>query len=156
MKKMLLLLIASSTFIGVFARQVADNPENPLNKKPDRVIRLTLEMRITDTQGGFYFKSPENIKVAPNGSIFCLDEEQFLMFDVKGRLLKNLFKKGQGPSEFNRIDNYLLTDGEIGIHQRGPNKIVKMDMEGGLIKDFKPEEPVTKLLTLHGDKYVMA
>jgi hypothetical protein len=41
-----------------------------------------------------------HIKTAPDGSIFVLDEKQFLKFDKKGKFIKNLFKKGQGPGEF--------------------------------------------------------
>jgi len=149
-------LFIPCALVAVFGVQVVDNPENPLNKKSGRLLQLAEVLRITDAQGGFYFKSPENIKIALDGSIFCIDGEQFLKFDGKGRFIKNLFRKGQGPGEFTRIDNYLLIDSVIAIFQRGPDKIVKMDTEGRLIKDLKPEGAVTKLLAYHGDRYVMA
>jgi len=119
---------------------VVYNPEEPLSENAGRVLQLTEEMRITDTQGDFYFKSPDNIKTAPDGSIFVLDEEQFLKFDKKGKFIKNLFKKGQGPGEFERIGNYLFSDNEIVVLQGRPNKTIwamtsTMDKEKGILAD---------------------
>jgi len=134
---------------------VVYNPEEPLSENAGRVLQLTEELRITDSQGGFYFKSPDNIKIAPDGSIFVLDEEQFLKFDKKGKFVKNLFKKGQGPGEFERIGNYLFSDNEIVVLQGRPNKIVRLDMPGELISEIRPEEAVSKLITCFEDEYVM-
>lgn len=139
-----------------FAQQVIRNPEKPLSDKAGRVLQLKEVLRITDDQGGFYFKRPSNIKIAPDGRIFVLDEEQFLKFDKNGKFIKNLFKKGQGPGEFERIGNYIFSNNEIVVLQERPNKIVKMDMQGDLIKVFKPEKAVTKLIACYGDRYVMA
>jgi hypothetical protein len=135
---------------------VVYNPEEPLSKNAGRVLQLTEELRITDTQGDFYFKSPDNIKTAPDGSIFVLDEEQFLKFDKRGKFIKNLFKKGQGPGEFERIGNYLFSNHEIIVLQGRPNKIVKLDMLGELINEIRPEEAVSKLITCFEDEYIMA
>jgi len=142
--------------VGIYAQQVIENPEEPLNKNAGRVLHLKEEMRISDEQGGFYFKEPENIKIAPDGSIFVLDEEQFLKFDTQGKFVKNLFRKGQGPGEFMRIGNYLFDKDEIIIRQGRPNKIVRMDMEGNLIRDFRPEENVGRLIAYFNGRYVMA
>jgi len=142
--------------VGIYAQQVIENPEEPLNKNAGRVLHLKEEMRVSDEQGGFYFKEPENIKIAPDGSIFVLDEEQFLKFDTQGKFVKNLFRKGQGPGEFMRIGNYLFDKDEIIIRQGRPNKIVRMDMEGNLIRDFRPEENVGRLIAYFNGRYVMA
>jgi len=135
---------------------VVYNPKEPLSENAGRVLQLTEKMRITDSQGDFYFKSPGNIKIAPDGSIFVLDEEQFLKFDKKGKFIKNLFKKGQGPGEFERIGNYLFSSHGIVVLQGRPNKIVRLDMLGELINEIRPEEAVSKLITCLEDEYVMA
>lgn len=135
---------------------VVSNPEEPMSKNAGRVLQLTEELRITDTQEGFYFKSPGNIKIAPDGCIFVLDEEQFLKFDKKGTFIKNLFKKGQGPGEFERIGNYLFSGNEIVVLQGRPNKIVRLDMQGELINEVRPAEGVSKLITCFEDEYIMA
>lgn len=134
---------------------VVKNPEKPLNDKAGRVPQLEEELRITDDQGGFYFKAPQNIKIAPDGSLFVLDDEQFLKFDRKGIFIKNLFRKGQGPGEFERIADYLFSEGEIIVLQGRPNKIVRLDMQGELIDEIRPEKGVSKLIACFGGRYVM-
>lgn len=133
-----------------------ENPEKPLGKRSGRILSLREELRIRDDQGGFYFKNPNNLKVAPNGHLFCLDEGEFLEFNPDGRFLKNHFRKGQGPGEFQRIENYLFVGEEIVVHQRGPNKIVVLDGEGHWLRDIKPEETTAKLISFFRGAYVMA
>jgi hypothetical protein len=135
---------------------VVYNPEQPMSQNAGRVLQLKEELRITDSPEQFYFTSPHNIKVAPDGSLFILDEEQFLKFDETGRFIKNLFKKGQGPGEFERIGDYLFSDHEIVVIQGGPNKIVRLDMMGELIGEIRPEEPVSKLIACFKAEYITA
>ena len=136
--------------------KVVYNPGEPLSNKAGRILQLNEELRITDSQRDFYFKSPDNIKIAPDGSIFVLDEEQFLKFDKEGKFIKNLFKKGQGPGEFERIGNYLFSDHGIVVLQGRPNKIVRLDMRGELISEIRPEEAVSKLISSFDIEYIMA
>ena len=135
---------------------VVYNPEEPLSENAGRVLQLKEELRITDSPGEFYFKSPNNIKTAPDGSFFVLDEEQFLKFDKTGKFIKNLFKKGQGPGEFERIGDYLFSNHEIVVIQGGPNKIVRLDMLGKLKGEIRPVEPVSKLIAFFEDEYITA
>lgn len=132
------------------------NPEDPLSKNAGRVVQLTEELRITDDQGDFYFKWPSNIKIAPDGSIFIEDEDQFLRFDRNGSFIANLFTKGQGPGELENIVNYLFSGDEIIVLQSRPNKIVRLDMSGKLISEFRPETMVSELFTRFGDKLIAA
>jgi len=135
---------------------IIENPEKPINEKAGRAVLLREEIRIKDEQGGFYFKNPDRIKVAPDGHVFCLDDDQFLEFSADGQFLKNHFRKGQGPGEFQRIENYLFAGDEIVVHQRSPNKIVVLDRQGNLIRDSRPEETVAKLLSSFQNRYLMA
>jgi hypothetical protein len=135
---------------------VVYNPEEPLSKDAGRVIQLTEELRISDNQGDFYFKWPSNIKIAPDGSIFIEDEDQFLRFDRNGQFIANLFTKGQGPGELENIINYLFDGNEILILQSRPNKIVRMDMSGKFISEFRPESMVSEMFTRFGDKLIAA
>jgi len=135
---------------------VVKNPESPLSDEAGRVLRLEEELRITDDQGGFYFKTPQNIKTGPDGSLFVLDDEQFLKFSRNGTFIKNLFRKGQGPGEFERIADYLFSGDEIIVLQGRPNKIVRLDEKGELINEIRPEKGVSKLIACFGDRYVTA
>jgi len=155
MRAATVLFLVMSIASGAFSQKVIENPAKPISKKAGRVLELREEMRISDEQGGFYFKNPENIKVAPDGNIFVVDGEQFLKFDSKGKFVKNLFKKGEGPGEFQSIENYLFCGNEIIVHQARPNKIVRMDSEGSLIREFRPEKAVSRLVTIFNDKFIM-
>ncbi|MCX7974638.1 MAG: 6-bladed beta-propeller [Candidatus Aminicenantes bacterium] len=126
------------------------------NKRAGRVIQLHEEWRIRDNQIDFYFKSPSNLKVSPDGSIFVLDENQLLEFSSDGKFIRNYFRSGQGPGEFSRIEDYLPLSEKIVIHQRSPNKVVIFDRLGNLIKEFKPQETTARLLAIFQDKYLMA
>jgi len=155
MRTFIFLFLALSIVYGVFSQEIIENPEKPTSRKAGRTIELREEMRISDEQGGFYFKNPGDIKVAPDGNLFVVDGEQFLKFDTKGKFMKNLFRKGEGPGEFQSIENYLLCGDEIIVHQARPNKIVRMDSEGRFIKEFKPEKAVSRLIEVFKDKYIM-
>ncbi|UCE43004.1 MAG: 6-bladed beta-propeller [Candidatus Aminicenantes bacterium] len=139
-----------------FPQKVIENPAEPEAKNAGRVLVLKEEFRITDEQGDFYFQNPKNIKLAPDGSLFIADEEQLLRFSTDGKFLKNLFRKGQGPGELERLHNYLFSGNEIVVFQHWPGKIVRMDMEGKLIREFKPEKPLSMLISVFGDRYIMA
>lgn len=156
MRKLSSFLLFFCLSLGIHAQHIIENPEKPLSENAGRVLQLKEEMRISDEQGGFYFKSPQKIKIAPDGSIFVLDEEQFLKFDDQGKFVKNLFRKGQGPGEFMRIENYIFCDNEIIIHQSRPDKIVKVDIEGNLINEFRLGKSISKLITCFKDEFVMA
>jgi hypothetical protein len=117
------------------------------------VLRLEKELAITDEQGGFYFKGPRNLQVAPDGGIFIQDEDQLLKFDASGRFQKNLFRKGQGPGEVEQITSYIFAGGQIAVLQAQPNKVVLLDMQGEFLREFKPEEAVFRLFALYDGRY---
>lgn len=139
----------------LFPQKAVENPGKPSHPHAGRILKLKEELRITDEQGGYYFKNPHNIKISPDGNIFVCDEDQFLRFDDKGKFLANLFRKGQGPGEFGRMGNYLFHNEEIIAHQSSPNKIVRMDRSGEFFMEFKPEKPTSRLLAEFDDKFVM-
>ena len=78
MKKSVICLFILIVFTGLYAQQIIENPERPISQNAGRVLELKEKIRIKDKPGVFYFKNPVNIKAAPDGSIFVLDEEQFL------------------------------------------------------------------------------
>jgi glucose/arabinose dehydrogenase len=60
-----------------------------------RVLKLHEVQRIEDAQADYYLKSPRDIQIAPDGSLFVVDEDQLLKFDANGQFIKNLFKRGR-------------------------------------------------------------
>ena len=127
-----------------------------MSKKAGRFIQLQKEWQITDRETGFYFKNPSKLKMAEDNHVSILDEKQFLEFCPDGRFMRNLFRPGEGPGEFNRIEDYLVTTDEVIIHQRSPNKIVILDRRGNLVQEFKPQEITARLLASFQDKFLMA
>jgi len=120
---------------------MTENPAVPTAKNTGRTVTLEEVLRITDEEGGFYFKGPRRIKIAPDESIFLVDNEQFLRFDKTGRFLNNQYKKGEGPGEYSSIDSYQFADDGIIIVSSQPAKILKTDWTGQLLEEHKFPAP---------------
>jgi hypothetical protein len=116
--------------------QLIENPAKPIAANAGRIVTLKEELRIEDTRAGYFFKNPSSIRVSPRGDIFFRDgQEQALLFDPKGRFVRNLFEKGQGPGELTSLtDTWVSPD---RLYLRGnPAKILIFDFEGNLIKEL--------------------
>jgi len=117
--------------------QLVKNPEKSLSKNAGRVLKLKEVLRITDESGDYYFKYPEDLKVAHDGRIFFRDEEQILKFSLEGKFISNFFKKGQGPGEISGWNKpFALCNDEIYIYDSTPNKIIHFNKGGNLIEEF--------------------
>jgi len=125
----------------IFAQEIIENPEKPLNKNAGRILKLEEVFRITDESGDFYFRYPGDLKVAPDGTIFIADGEQFLKFSSDGKFIDNLFRKGEGPGEIREYFGYAFDKKGIFIYDFTARKIIHSDIEGNLIDEFrfKPE-----------------
>jgi hypothetical protein len=132
----LIILIGLLTVCALGFGQIIENPAKPIAKNAGRIVTLKDELRIEDTGAGYFFKNPSSIRVSPRGDIFFRDgQEQALLFDPKGRFVRNLFEKGQGPGELTSLtDTWVSSD---RLYLRGnPAKILIFDFEGNLIKEF--------------------
>jgi hypothetical protein len=121
-----------------------------------RVLKLQEVQRIEDAQADYYLKSPRDIQIAPDGSLFVVDEDQFLKFDANGQFVKNLYKKGQGPGELEGISDFIISDDALIILQGQPNKVMLMSHDGEFIREFRPEPRVSKLCAVHDGIFVTA
>lgn len=138
MRKNVLMILNFLIFFSVIlAQTIIENPEKPVNKNSGRIIQLKELMRITDGAGDFYFKWPLSIKVALDGSIFVQEVDKLYKFDAKGKFVKDMFKKGEGPGEMIESGSFILKGNEVITHGAAKNKIVRMDMQGNLIEEFK-------------------
>ncbi len=111
---------------------------------PIPVIQIKKVLEISDEGGdkGFYFKRPANIKIAPDGSIFLIDENQFLRFDRAGKFLNNQQKKGAGPSEYAFIYNYDFLGDKIILLTGPTQKVIETDLTGKLLKEYRLEKNI--------------
>jgi hypothetical protein len=120
----LMVLIASVIVVG----QVIENPGKPLAKNAGRQVKITEVLRIVDQGGDFYFKSPHYLKAAPDGSIFVVDDKQFLKFNKDGKFLANLQKLGEGPGEYSDVYAFQINDNRLMINTAMPHKILICDL----------------------------
>ncbi len=121
-----------------------------------RVLKLYEVQRIEDAQADYYLKSPRDIQIAPDGSLFVVDEDQLLKFDVNGQFIKNLYKKGQGPGELEGISDLIISDDALIILQGQPNKLMLISHDGEFIREFRPEPSVSRLCAVHDGIFVTA
>jgi hypothetical protein len=156
MKRTLLLLISCSFFISATqAQQIVENSERPLSPKSRRSISLKEVLRITEEGDAFYFQRPDLLRVGLDGSIFVKDRDQLLQFGSNGKLIRNYFKKGQGPGELNFVSDFTVYDKGLIVHNGYPSKIVWFDLTGKIIKDFSVRISGGSLqfLGFHDDAY---
>jgi hypothetical protein len=138
MKRIIFFMAVIFLTVNIAAElKVIENPGTPPAENAGRVIIPREIIRITDESGDFYFKHPGRIKIAPDESIFVVDENQFLRFDKHGKFLNNQQKKGQGPGEYTYISYYQFMDNKIYIFGSPPYKLVETDMKGNLLKETR-------------------
>jgi len=155
MRKSVLLFSLLSIFTSIIlAQTIIENPEKPLSKNAGRVIQLKEVMRIKDEEGKFFFASPWNVKVAKNGSFFIHEQNKLYKFDANGRFVKNLYKKGEGPGELNQnLTDVIIGEDEIILASSNMRKIIRLDMQGNLIEEVRPEWKFSTLVGYYSGKY---
>ena len=134
----ILVLVLLST--QMLAQDIIENPERPDNPQAGRILKLEEELRITDEGGEFFFQYPNNIKLAPDGSIFIADQEMLLRLDKNGKFIHNFFKKGQGPGEISYLRDYVFKDRELVVITSSPVKIITFNLNGELLDDITLHE----------------
>ena len=156
MRKVTLALMSVLVFSAAFGQETVTLPAKPKNPRAGRVLALREVFRISDVQGGFFFKAPENLQPASDGGVLVVDEGEFLRFGATGKFVVNMFRPGQGPGELQQIENYLIRGAEVLAFQRNPMKCVLMGLDGKLLREVKPDAPVSRLLSRYGDRLLMA
>jgi hypothetical protein len=120
-----------------FSQRLIENPAKPQNSNAGRTLELKEELQITDESGDFFFQSPRDIKVAPDGSLFISDRESLIRLDADGNFIHDYYKKGQGPGELNYLRDLMIEDDALIIFSGSPNKLVWFKFSGELIQDKK-------------------
>jgi len=117
LNKRLILWVLSALMVSALsaapAAQFIENPGTPPAKNAGRQIKITEVLRITDEDGNFYFKSPGSLQIAPDGSIFVVDDKQFLKFNKEGKFIANLQKTGEGPGEYTHLLGFQAIDNRL-------------------------------------------
>lgn len=117
--------------------QVIENPTKPMAGNGGRVVTPQEVLSISDEgTREYYFKVPHDLTIAPNGSLFLLDEFQVLQFEKDGKFVRNLYKKGQGPGEMSYVRACLTTEKNVIVHTDSPNRLLFFDYDGRYEKEI--------------------
>ena len=120
------------------AQQIIENPAKPASPKAGRVVSLREVARITDEKGNFLFVQPFNVLTGSDGSVYVQEYKQLLKFDARGRFVKNLLKRGQGPGELDdNLTDVIVRDKDIVLWSSNNHKLIRLDLDGRLIEDKK-------------------
>jgi hypothetical protein len=151
-----LMFMFTSAITAALGQETVTLPAKPKSPHAGRVLELREVLRISDAQGGFFFKSPRNFQSVPDGGLMVVDEDQFLRFDAAGKFVVNMFRAGQGPGELRQIGDYLIRDGEVLAFQERPMKCVVTGLDGAFLREVKPDAPVSRLFGPYGGRLLAA
>lgn len=90
-----------------------------------------------------YFFQPNDVLVAPDGSIFVSEghgggNARVLKFDRAGKLIKEWGKLGSGPGEFNQPHALAMdSTGRLFVADRTNNRVQVFDQEGKFLAETK-------------------
>ncbi len=130
-------VILSAAATGLMS-QVIENPKNPPSPKAGRVVSLKEVARITDEKGKFFFVQPFNVMTGHDGSVYVQEFKQLLKFDIQGKFVKNLLKRGQGPGELDdNLTDVIVRDKDIVLWSSNNYKLIRLELDGRLIEDRK-------------------
>ena len=118
----------------------ATGTESPVTVDLKELWRLGGESENEDEFFGVILR----IATDPKGNIYALDGQlsEIKVYDPNGKFLKKLGREGEGPGEFRRPgDMFFLPDGNIGVMQVVPGKIVLLKPTGDPAGDFPLPAP---------------
>jgi hypothetical protein len=151
-----LMFMSTAALTAAFGQETVTLPSKPKSPHAGRVLELREVFRISDAQGGFFFKSPKNLQPVPDGGAMVVDEDQFLRFDAAGKFVVNMFRAGQGPGELRQIGDYLIREGEVLAFQERPMKCVVTGLDGKFLREVKPDAPISRLFGPYGGRLFAA
>ncbi len=121
-----------------------DNPADPPGG------RVELELRELWRRGGedddLFFGLIVQALVGPGGDLYLLDTQlnEVIVLSSDGEWLRTIGREGEGPGEFRRAGDLLLTgDGHLGVVQRFPGTIVLLTPDGLPAGTVLPGDPTT-------------
>ena len=152
------LLISQAFFIilifSIYGQKIIENPSSPQNSKAGRIIQMKEILWIQDNPKHFIFKRPGHFKIGPDGSIYAKDEKALYRFSPQGEFLNNLYKKGEGPGELTYLFQYFINGNSIVLFNHYNAKVVIVNPEGKLKRQFYiPGKGMKLLLAVEGNTY---
>ena len=122
---------------------VVKNPKEPMYG--ENTVTLIEEVSIGEGAGAeeYMFASVGDIFVNDEGKIIVSDSKDTVIkiFDVNGRFIRSIGRKGQGPGEFSRIDSFQITSkGELLVVDNVNRRLSSFSLTGDLINSLSIKE----------------
>lgn len=127
------------------------NPAEAID--PPMTIELKEDFRLGGWDGGDdeFFGVIADITQDEKGNLYVLDAQlnEIKIYDAKGNYLNTIGREGEGPGEFRGANSlFWMPNGDLGVIQVFPGKIVTLTRDGQPGKDYKLE-------ALQGDGFRM-
>jgi len=119
-------------------RHVA-NPEAPPQDLELRVPRELWRVGGEDDRGGELLGFVTDVQVDDEGTCYLLDStlNRICAYSAEGEFLRVIGREGEGPGEFRNVGEFMLMpDGNFGVLQFMPAKVVTLDRQGVPGGDF--------------------
>jgi len=116
---------------------VVKNPKQPMYKEDFCTIKEDLSIGKAEGQEGYMFNRIQDIAVDDNGDIYAADSQatQIRVFDPKGKFLRTIGRKGQGPGEFTGIHSIQITaNKELMLYDDWQHRLVYFSLAGQFIR----------------------
>jgi hypothetical protein len=138
MRPLATLALAALLSVGTALAEEIANPETPSGG----VVTHSLEelWRRGGDDDDLMFGVVAEIVPGEAGSVYVLDSQlsEVQVLDADGELLRTIGREGDGPGEFsNGSDMFWLPDGELGVIQGWPGKIVLLGSDGTPGRPFR-------------------
>ena len=137
-------LLIASVALPATADQ-ADNLDVPVIHNPAappggvEVVQLEEMWRAGGEDGDEIFGKIFRADADEQGNVYLVDTQlsEVPVFSPDGERIKTLSREGEGPGETREpVDMLLLPDGSVGILQRFPGKVVRIDRDGTPLGDI--------------------
>lgn len=128
------------------------------DKNPGLVSSIAQDIKYipieTHPDGLFSGSSPLKI-IFKNDRIFIFEKRKanaLLMFDMDGRFLQKIGKRGSGPGEYSMLSSFTADDNSIYLLDALKSVVLIYDYEGNYIKTLKtPNRPMDIAVLNNGD-----
>lgn len=121
---------------------VIHNPATPPGGV--EVVHLEEMWRAGGEDGDEIFGKIFRADADAEGNVYLVDSQlsEVPVFSPQGERIKTLSREGEGPGETREpVDMLILPDGSVGILQRFPGKVVRVDREGAPLGDIVFNSP---------------
>ena len=116
---------------------VVKNPKQPMYREDVCMIKEDLSIGKAEGQEEYMFNRIQDIAVDDNGDIYVADSQatQIRVFDLNGKFLRTIGRKGQGPGEFTGIHSIQITaNNELMLYDNWQHRLVYFSLAGQFIR----------------------